>query len=111
LDLLDTRTTDHRPRRDQNKTAKGFHTTDVPCEFHLLAAEVGEAFSGVPGGITVRRRVVRILTWTSVAGMLLAGVAAGLTGHPWVAAGFAAGVLGQLARVVLTGSQGSRLNG
>jgi NTP pyrophosphatase (non-canonical NTP hydrolase) len=29
----------------ENKTAKGFNTTDVPLEFGLLTAEVGEAFT------------------------------------------------------------------
>ncbi len=29
----------------ENKTAKGFNTTDVPLEFGLLNAEVGEAFT------------------------------------------------------------------
>lgn len=28
-----------------NKVAKGFNTTDVPLEFGLLTAEVGEAFT------------------------------------------------------------------
>ena len=29
----------------ENKTAKGFNTTDVPLEFGLLTAELGEAFT------------------------------------------------------------------
>ncbi|MFE0132348.1 MazG-like family protein [Streptomyces sp. NPDC059037] len=29
----------------ENKNAKGFNTTDVPLEFGLLNAEVGEAFT------------------------------------------------------------------
>jgi len=29
----------------QNKKAKGFNTTDVPLEFSLLTAEIGEAFT------------------------------------------------------------------
>lgn len=29
----------------ENKTLKGFNTTDVPLEFGLLTAEVGEAFT------------------------------------------------------------------
>lgn len=29
----------------QNKLAKGFNTTDVPLEFSLLTAEIGEAFT------------------------------------------------------------------
>jgi NTP pyrophosphatase (non-canonical NTP hydrolase) len=29
----------------ENKTAKGFNTTDVPLEFGLLTAEIGEAFT------------------------------------------------------------------
>ena len=28
-----------------NKLAKGFNTTDVPLEFGLLTAEIGEAFT------------------------------------------------------------------
>lgn len=35
----------------QNKIAKGFNTTDVPLEFCLLTAEVGEAFTAWRRGL------------------------------------------------------------
>ncbi|MFD8144746.1 hypothetical protein [Streptomyces sp. NPDC059708] len=35
----------------QNKLAKGFNTTDVPLEFGLLTAEVGEAFTAWRKGL------------------------------------------------------------
>lgn len=35
----------------ENKTAKGFNTTDVPLEFGLLTAEVGEAFTAWRKGL------------------------------------------------------------
>ncbi|WP_381563555.1 MazG nucleotide pyrophosphohydrolase domain-containing protein [Streptomyces eurythermus] len=34
-----------------NKVAKGFNTTDVPLEFGLLTAEVGEAFTAWRKGL------------------------------------------------------------
>lgn len=34
-----------------NKLAKGFNTTDVPLEFGLLTAEVGEAFTAWRKGL------------------------------------------------------------
>lgn len=36
---------DAQQRAWQNKIAKGFNTQDVPLEFGLLTAEVGEAFT------------------------------------------------------------------
>jgi hypothetical protein len=36
----------------QNKLAKGFGTTDVPLEFGLLTAEIGEAFTAWRKGLT-----------------------------------------------------------
>jgi NTP pyrophosphatase (non-canonical NTP hydrolase) len=35
----------------ENKTAKGFNTTDVPLEFGLLTAEIGEAFTAWRKGL------------------------------------------------------------
>lgn len=35
----------------ENKTAKGFNTTDVPMEFGLLTAEIGEAFTAWRKGL------------------------------------------------------------
>lgn len=46
------------------------------------------------------RRVVRVLTWASIVGMLFAGITAGFSGHPWIAAGFASGIAGQIVRAV-----------
>ncbi|MER7467885.1 hypothetical protein [Streptomyces sp. NPDC097981] len=34
-----------------NKVAKGFNTTDIPLEFGLLTAEVGEAFTAWRKGL------------------------------------------------------------
>jgi NTP pyrophosphatase (non-canonical NTP hydrolase) len=36
---------DAQKRAWENKLSKGFNTTDVPLEFGLLTAEVGEAFT------------------------------------------------------------------
>ncbi len=35
----------------ENKIAKGFNTTDVPLEFGLLTAEIGEAFTAWRTGL------------------------------------------------------------
>ncbi|MFF2374828.1 hypothetical protein ACFVUW_10640 [Streptomyces xiamenensis] len=35
----------------ENKLAKGFNTTDIPLEFGLLTAEVGEAFTAWRKGL------------------------------------------------------------
>jgi NTP pyrophosphatase (non-canonical NTP hydrolase) len=35
----------------ENKTTKGFNTTDVPLEFGLLTAEIGEAFTAWRKGL------------------------------------------------------------
>ncbi|MGW8375427.1 hypothetical protein [Streptomyces sp. ODS28] len=38
----------------ENKTAKGFNTSDIPLEFGLLTAEVGEAFTAWRKGLPDR---------------------------------------------------------
>ncbi|MEU2772467.1 MazG-like family protein [Streptomyces sp. NPDC007162] len=38
----------------ENKLSKGFNTTDIPMEFGLLTAEVGEAFTAWRKGLADR---------------------------------------------------------
>ncbi|MEU7244891.1 MazG nucleotide pyrophosphohydrolase domain-containing protein [Streptomyces sparsogenes] len=38
----------------ENKLSKGFNTTDIPMEFGLLTAEVGEAFTAWRKGLSDR---------------------------------------------------------
>lgn len=45
-------------------------------------------------------RAGRKLMWASLSVMLPVAVFAGFTGHPWIAAGFAAGILAQIAHLV-----------
>lgn len=55
----------------KNKVEKGFNTTDVPLEFCLLIAEVGEAFDAWRKGGDVAPELADVLLFTlSLAHML-----------------------------------------